>query len=297
MADNETPRDEYNNQLRGLIGAERPADAPRPPDSPESKSGVPLVTGIIVVADDERINLARSSVTSFLRQTYPNKEVVIVNAASNKSVLEQQWPTLREFRVDPVQYPTIGALRNKGIEEADGEWVMPFDDDDHSHLHRMFMQMAIRRDGCCVMANQQIRVDIDRHTLCIFEKADGISNTVLFPRKQANGELNLYDSNIVEAGEDDEFVKRAFGDSKIILSTGTDWFPGPCLTIAYYHTRNKSSRERFFGEYAGSQYDGRVCGTIPDDCLDYIKNAMERAGLSASITAASSTGPVGAANP
>ena len=97
MADNETPRDENNNQLRGLIGAERPADAPRPPDSPESKSGVPLVTGIIVVADDERINLARSSVTSFLRQTYPNKEVVIVNAASNKSVLEQQWPTLREF--------------------------------------------------------------------------------------------------------------------------------------------------------------------------------------------------------
>jgi hypothetical protein len=221
--------------------------------------------------------------------------VVIVNASPNKSVLEQQWPTLREYRVDPVQYPTIGALRNKAIEEAAGEWIMPFDDDDHSHLHRMFMQMAVRRDGCCVMANQQIRVDIDRHTLCIYEDRDGIANTVLFPRQQANGALNLYDGDMVEAGEDNEFVSRIFGDNKVILSTTTEWFPGPCMSIAYYHTRNKSSRERFFGEFAQSQYDGRVCGNIPEDYLDYIKNVMERAGLSASITMTDSKGPVGAA--
>ena len=157
-----------------------PADAPQPVGAgDESRSGTPLVSGILVVADDERINLARSAVTSFLRQTYPNKEVVIVNAAPNKSVLEQQWPTLREFRVDPVKYPTIGALRNKGIVECAGEWVMPFDDDDHSHLHRMFMQMAVRREGSCVMADRQVRVDIDRQTLCIYENLNGISNMVL----------------------------------------------------------------------------------------------------------------------
>ena len=272
-----------------------PADAPQPVGAgDESRSGTPLVSGILVVADDERINLARSAVTSFLRQTYPNKEVVIVNAAPNKSVLEQQWPTLREFRVDPVKYPTIGALRNKGIVECAGEWVMPFDDDDHSHLHRMFMQMAVRREGSCVMADRQVRVDIDRQTLCIYENLNGISNTVLFPREQSTGDVNLYDADMVEAGEDDEFVDRVFGSNKVILPADTDWFPGPCLSIAYYHTRNRSSRERFFGEYAGSQYDGRVCGDIPQDCLDYIKNVMERAGLSASIKNVSSAGPVGA---
>lgn len=275
-----------------------PVDSPTMSDAAGSEAGVPLVSGIIVVGDDERINLARSSVTSFLRQTYPNKEVVIVNASPEKAVLDKQWPTLREFRVNPVEYPTIGALRNKAIEEANGEWILPFDDDDHSHLHRMFMQMAVRRDGCCVMANKQVRVDIDRHTLCTYEKAEGIANTVLFPRSSANGALNLYDADMVEAGEDDEFVNRVFGNNKIILDTGFDWFPGPCLSIAYYHTRNKSSRERFFGEFAGSQHDGRVCGVIPPDYLDYIKDVMERAGLAVSINSEAGVpaGPVGAAS-
>lgn len=268
-----------------------PVDAPTASGRNGAEMGIPLVSGILVVGDDERINLARSSVSSFLRQTYPNKEVVIINAAPNKSVLDQQWPTLREYRVDPIEYPTIGSLRNRGIEESDGEWVMPFDDDDHSHLHRMFMQMAVRREGSCVMANQQVRVDIDRHTLCVYEDSSGISNTVLFPRLASNGSHNLYDADMVEAGEDDEFITRVFGSNKIILDNSLDWFPGPCLTIAYYHTRNKSSRERFFGEFAKSQYDGRVCGNIPPDYLDYIKDVMERAGLTASIK---TTGPVGA---
>jgi hypothetical protein len=274
-----------------------PTGAPVSTEVSDNKSGIPMVSGIIVVGEDERINLARSSVTSFLRQTYPNKEVIIVNASPNKSVLDQQWPTLREFRVDPVKYPTIGALRNKAIEEANGEWIMPFDDDDHSHLHRMFMQMAVRRDNYCVMANQQVRVDIDRNTLCIFEDNDGIANTVLFPRKTSDGEFNLYDGDMVQAGEDTEFVKRAFGDKKVILNTNPDWFPGPCLSIAYYHTRNKSARDQFFGEFADTQYDGRVCSNIPEDHMDYIKSVMERAGLSASVSYTPSDGPVGAASP
>jgi glycosyltransferase involved in cell wall biosynthesis len=275
-----------------------PVDAPTMSNAVGSEAGVPLVSCIIVVGDDERINLARAAVTSFLRQTYPNKEIVIVNASPEKAVLDKQWPTLREYRVDPVEYPTIGSLRNKAIEEAEGEWIMPFDDDDHSHLHRMFMQMAVRRDGCCVMANKQIRVDIDRHTLCVYEKSAGIANTVLFPREASNGSLNLYDPDMVEAGEDDEFVSRVFGDNKIILDTDFDWFPGACLSIAYYHTRNKSPRDRFFGEFAGSQYDGRVCGDIPTDYLDYIKDVMQRAGLGVTINsgAGTATGPVGAAS-
>jgi len=262
--------------------------------SADGTSSVPMVAGIIVVGDDERINLARSAVTSFLRQTYPNKEVVIVNAAPNRTVLEKEWPTLREFRVDPVQYPTIGALRNKAIEEANAEWIMPFDDDDHSHLHRMFMQMAVRREGKCVMANHQVRVDIERSTLCIHSNKEGISNTVLFPKQAANGELNLYNADMVEPGEDDEFVNRCFGSAgTVILDTNADWFPGPCLSIGYYHTRNKSSRERFFGEYAGAQYEGKIASNIPEDHRGYIQDVMYRAGLDAKITD-TTPGPVGA---
>ena len=199
-------------------------------------SSIPLVTGILVVAEDERINLARSAVTSFLRQTYPNFEIIIINASPMHGVLDNEWDTMKEFRVDPVQYPTIGALRNKAIEEARGEWILPFDDDDHSHLHRLFFQMAVRQSGCCVMLSEQARVDIERNMLCIHADPKGLPGTVLFPRKRKDDTLNLYDANMLEAGEDKEFVDRNFGSGNTtVLPTSSKWFPGPCASIAFYY--------------------------------------------------------------
>lgn len=246
---------------------------------------LPKVSAICVVGEDERINLARSAVTSFLRQTYPNFEVIIVCAAPTRTVLDNEWDSLREFQVDPIQYPTIGALRNKGIEEATGDWILPFDDDDHNHLHRLFIQMAVRKPGHCVTLSDQLRIDIDRNMLCAFTNLSGLPSTILFPRLKEDGEtLNLYDADMLEAGEDQEFLDRNFGEAKnIILPTTPEWFPGPCTSIAYYHTRNKSTREQFFGRYADSQYEGKVNCEIPDDHMEYVTNVMESAGLSATV--------------
>mgnify|MGYP001261007823 CR=1 FL=1 len=256
----------------------------------------PLVTGILVVGEDERINLARSAVTSFLRQTYPNFETVIVCAAPTKTVLDNTWDTLREFHVDPVQYPTIGALRNKAIEEARGEWILPFDDDDHNHLHRIFIQMAARRPGCCVTLTDQIRVDIDRNMLCTYADPKGLPSTVLFPRTKEDGSLNLYDADMLEAGEDREFIDRNFGEgAAVVIPTSAEWFPGPCTSIAYYHSRNKSSREAFFGRYANSSYDSQIASDIPADHMEYVQSVMEKAGLATTVSTAPSpsfSGPV-----
>lgn len=258
---------------------------------------IPLVSAICIVGEDERINLARSAVTTFLRQTYPNFEIIIVCAAPTKTVLDNEWATLREFQVDPIQYPTIGALRNKGIEEAKGEWILPFDDDDHNHLHRLFIQMAARRPGHCVTMSDQVRIDIDRNMMCTFSNPAGLPSTILFPRKREDGELNLYDADMLEAGEDQEFLTRNFGESKnIVLPTSTEWFPGPCTSIAYYHTRNKSTREQFFGRYANNQYEGKVVSEFPDDHMEYIQNVMEAAGLATTVDrgVTGAVGPVGA---
>ena len=245
---------------------------------------IPLVTAILVVGEDERINLARAAVTSFLRQTYPNFEVVIVSASPSFSVLDDTWDTLREFRVDPIQYPTIGALRNKAIEEARGEWIMPIDDDDHSHLHRFFIQMSVRQSGCCVVLSEQVRIDIERNMLCVFADNNGLPSTVLFPRHRVDGTLNLYDASIIEAGEDKEFMDRNFGAARtIILPTPSSWFPGPCTSIAYYHTRNKSSRDSFFGRFAADSHANTVASNIPADHMDYIRNVMEKAGLATTV--------------
>jgi len=244
----------------------------------------PLVSAILVVGEDERINLARSTVTSFLRQTYPNFEVVVVSASHSYSVLDDTWENLKEFRVDPVQYPTIGALRNKAIEESRGEWVLPIDDDDHSHLHRIFLQMAVRQPGCCVTLSEQVRIDIERNMLCLLEDPSGLPSTVLFPRKRDDGLLNLYDADMTEAGEDREFITRNFGsDKNVVLRTSSNWFPGPCTSIAYYHTRNKSSREEFFQGFASDRYVNTVASDIPTDHLEYTRSVMEKAGLATTV--------------
>tara|TARA_B100000745_G_scaffold249676_3_gene171758 strand:+ start:2014 stop:3432 length:1419 start_codon:yes stop_codon:yes gene_type:complete len=245
---------------------------------------MPKVSAILVTGEDERINLARSTVTSFLRQTYPNFEVIIVSASPTYAVLDDKWDRLKEFRVDPVQYPTIGALRNKAIEEASGEWILTIDDDDHNHLHRIFIQMAVRQPGCCVTLSEQVRIDIERNMLCLLADPSGLPGTVLFPRTRDDGKLNLYDADMIDAGEDREFIERNFGKAKtVVLPTSPDWFPGPCTTIAYYHTRNKSSREEFFGRFASVAHANSVASDIPPDHLEYTRSVMEKAGLATTI--------------
>jgi len=259
-------------------------DGPRGIAGGSTEHRMPKVSAILVVGEDERINLARSTVTSFLRQTYPNLEIVIVSASPTYAVLDNKWDSLKEFRVDPVQYPTIGALRNKAIEESSGEWILTIDDDDHSHLHRLFIQMAVRQPGCCVTLSEQVRVDIERNMLCLFANRDGLPGTVLFPRTRDDGSLNLYDADMLDTGEDLEFVARNFGKAKtVVLSTSTSWFPGPCTSIAYYHTRNKSSREEFFGRFASNAHANSVASIIPPDHLEYTRSVMEKAGLSTTV--------------
>lgn len=239
----------------------------------------PLVSAILVVAEDERVMLARQAVTNFMRQTYNSLggvEIIVINAAPSLNVLNDTWPLLKEFRVDPVMYPTIGALRNKGIEEASGSWIAPFDDDDHHHLHRLALQMACRQEGKCVTLTDQVRLDTNTENPVIVVHQDlaGIPNTVIFPRTNIDGMLNLYDPEIIQVGEDREFIDRNFGnEGNVVLrnslvdvdnpDSSQNWFPSVVMSIAFYHSRNKSTPEQFFGNYSAEQYRGQIVGLGP----------------------------------
>ena len=245
------------------------SDIPRPP----------LVSAVLVVAEDERVMLSRQAVTNFMRQTYNNIggiEIIIVNAAPSLPVLNDTWPMLKEFRVDPVQYPTIGALRNKGIEEATGDWVVPFDDDDHHHLHRVAIQMGCRQEGKCVTLTDQVRLqtDTDNPVIIVHQDEGGIPNTVIFPRRKEDGSLNLYDPEMIQVGEDREFIERNFGEANNVVvrnslidsanpDSSRNWFPSVAMTIAFYHSRNKSTPEDFFGDYSQEKYRGQIIGLGP----------------------------------
>ena len=92
----------------------------------------------------------------------------------------------------------------------------------------------------------------------------------------------------MEAGEDKEFIDRNFGANRtVVLSTSSEWFPGPCTAIAFYHTRNKSSRESFFGRFAADSHANTVASNIPPDHMDYVRNIMEKAGLATTVNTSS----------
>ena len=245
-----------------------------PPPYVAANHEPPMVTGVIVVSDEGRLKLTRSNVNHFFEQTYPRKEIVIVNA-TGVDVTDRTYPLAIELKIDPAEYPTIGALRNYGIRRASGDWIMPIDDDDHSHPHRIAFQMACRQHRqACVLLSHHFLVDIENVVIVIKEDKRGLPGTILFPNQE-----NYYDESIEGPGEDEEFIKRCFDDNISICNNSPSWFPGPLLQICTWHGRNMKTREEFFGPYADPRYQGTRVPGVTEDHVRYLKHALSLYGL------------------
>jgi len=72
------------------------------------------------------------AIESFLRQDYPNKEMVIINDLScQKLSLIDDMQKVKVINVSK-RFPTLGDKRNFAVEQSNGELIAPFDDDDIS---------------------------------------------------------------------------------------------------------------------------------------------------------------------
>jgi hypothetical protein len=74
--------------------------------------------------------LIEEAIESFLRQTYPNKEMIVVNDCPDQELVCDA-PGVRVVNV-PKRFPTLGEKRNAGHRLARGELFAPWDDDDIS---------------------------------------------------------------------------------------------------------------------------------------------------------------------
>jgi len=180
--------------------------------------------------------MARLAVQAFIDQSYENRELVVINDGEYE--LKVGHPMVREVPVGKGR--TLGELRNIGMLNAKGEWVIQWDDDDHHHPHRILYQMAHRRLGCAVLLRKQIRVDVlNGEAICIEDK-NGIAGTILHPHEP----LRKYPD--IERAEDKEFLKL-FGSDKVLLDNNSDSWPGPALYVRFYHGKNTWSRENIMG--------------------------------------------------
>ncbi|MGM0547277.1 MAG: glycosyltransferase family 2 protein [Bacteroidota bacterium] len=115
------------------------------------------VSCLIVTAD--RKQLLRRALLSYKNQTHKNKEVVVVDNGH-----ETVDDLLKDFSADEVQYVRIepsddnilGDLRNISLEQATGDFLVCWDDDDWFHPERIEVELNTLKQGydaCCLTGN------------------------------------------------------------------------------------------------------------------------------------------------
>jgi len=114
------------------------------PDEP-----LPLVSALMVTRD--RPALAVFAIDCFRRQTYPNKELIIVDDGKDdtlaREVARMADPAIRMIR-RPDRGELLGTLRNVAVEASAGTLVCTWDDDDLSHPLRLETQIwQLRHTG------------------------------------------------------------------------------------------------------------------------------------------------------
>ncbi|MCC6944125.1 MAG: glycosyltransferase [Thermomicrobiales bacterium] len=141
--------------------------------------------------------LVEEALESFLRQDYPNKELIILNDCPGQT-LTFDHPDVRIFN-ESSRYPNLGAKRTAATRLARGDIIAPWDDDDISLPWRL--SSSVRRLG---------QLDYFNPQLCLFQDQGGmhgklsgpVGNTLSVYRRAAFDRVGGYPS--VTFGEDME---------------------------------------------------------------------------------------------
>jgi len=116
----------------------------------------------MVTAD--RRALCRRSIRCFQRQTYPHRELVVVDDGA-----EDLAPVLADLPADQVRYVklerkpenVLGHLRNVALDNASGAFVTQWDDDDWYHAERLEKQVGVLQQGydACSLHGALMHID------------------------------------------------------------------------------------------------------------------------------------------
>ena len=116
---------------------------------------LPKVSCVTVTKD--RLEFVKSSIGCFLQQTYPEKELVIIDNSTNDDLAEfiarSPHPQISYYRC-PSQSLSLGELRNISIARATGDYIAQWDDDDLSDPLRLELQMTAidtLKVNCCFL--------------------------------------------------------------------------------------------------------------------------------------------------
>lgn len=194
----------------------------------------------VMVTQAGRENLARMSVASFLRQTWPDKKLVILNTG-RKPVVVQMDDRITEF-CRPQGNDKLSDLRNSLLELVPRDhWVIQWDDDDWSAEWRIALQMTPAKLDQCVLLRSQIRIDVPRREFAIWhwrlDRPPAIPGTILFHRSTGAA----YRPGL--SRDEDSYLVADHFDGRVHV---VENFATPQTYLRLFHGGNTWDREHFF---------------------------------------------------
>lgn len=184
-----------------------------------------LVTAVMITGKTPQHEpLARLSVEAFLAQTHPYRELVIINDGTYR--LDIKSDKVREIRLPKRSGQHLGALRNIGLENAKGQFIIQWDDDDWHHPDRIATQLRSCRPDGCTMLLKQIRCSLLTGGANVYQNQSGIHGTIMH-----GWPMDVHYPN-ESRGEDSDFQKRFGGKRRVIIAAG-EW-----LYMRFFHGRN-----------------------------------------------------------
>src|SRR5688572_24273372 len=169
-----------------------------------------MVTAVMLTGDTRRRPLAEISIECFRAQTHLDSELLIINHSGERfDVADDRIRELPVARLD-----TLGDLRNVGLENARGEYVISWDDDDWHHPRRIEAQVeACDDDHDAVVLRSYVVLDLTTSKFfgrsCSSFECGGCCGTILHRRG-----VERY--RACERHEDNMFVRAFQGRLRVL---------------------------------------------------------------------------------
>jgi glycosyltransferase involved in cell wall biosynthesis len=197
-------------------------------------SDFPLVSCIMPTANRE--DFIPSAIGNFLKQDYPNKELVIIDDGKQSVVqLVPDTPQIKYFYTDRID--KIGTKRNMACEKSNGELIMHWDDDDwyaeNWISHEVHVLLNSKADICGINQVQFYSPSLNKYwmTKNSNSKRPWLTGASLIYRKSFWQDHRFKDLQI---GEDDDYVRNT--GAKIHAH---DYFQGFIATLHPHNTSIK----------------------------------------------------------
>jgi hypothetical protein len=199
----------------------------------------PPVTAVMITGlHRERYGMARVAIECFKAQTYPNTNLLIVNHGEQS--LASGDARILELRLNKSRWQTVGDLRNIALENATGDFIVNWDDDDWHHPRRIEVQMRSRGEDTAVLLRTRIHHSLVNGCSRYAEYPRGAEASILHPRKVP------YRYPGMLRGSDSVFVKRF----AVRMPIDND----PALHIRFFHGLNLWDAAHIMGPLADAEW-------------------------------------------